>query len=88
MRDGRKRRVICLQTGLIYESMTDAAAAVPAAQLSGIQRVCKGERQTAGGMTWRYLDELLARSDKRKSLRQICDDELARIAISTMYRRA
>lgn len=91
---GRKRKVISLQDARIYESITAAAAAVPAARMECIVRCCARERSKAGGLTWRYLDELLdkyldglADSDCAP-LREICDRELAELAVNIIYRRA
>lgn len=88
---GRKRKVICLQNALIYDSITAASAAVPAARPDCIVRCCARDRNTAGGLTWRYLDELLdkylgglATSDKAP-LREICDRELAAMAMDIIY---
>ena len=88
---GRKRKVISLQDARIYESITAASAAVPAARPECIVRCCARERSMAGGLTWRYLDELLdkylaglADSDKAP-LREICDRELAGLAVNIIY---
>lgn len=88
---GRKRKVISLQDARIYGSITAAAAAVPAARPECIVRCCARERSTAGGLTWRYLDELLDKylgglidSDKAP-LREICDRELAAMALNIIY---
>lgn len=90
---GKRRQVICLQDARIYSSITAASAAVPAARPDCIVRCCRRDRDRAGGLTWRYLDELLEKylgrimdSDKAP-LREICDRELAEMAMNIIYKR-
>lgn len=88
---GKKRKVISLQNALIYDSITAASAAVPAARPECIVRCCARERSSAGGLTWRYLDELLDKyiggliDSEKAPLREICDRELAAMAIDIIY---
>lgn len=53
--DGHKKRVLCVETGIIYESRNAAAAAVGVSG-SGIGRAINGEQKTSGGYHWRYYD--------------------------------
>lgn len=50
------KRVICVETGVIYPSIRSAARAVNSDD-STIQRVCAGKRRnkTAAGFHWRYV---------------------------------
>ena len=50
-----KRRVICVETGVIYDSMREAAASVNTPR-SNIGSVCTGKTKTAGGYHWTYVD--------------------------------
>lgn len=81
---GKARKVICLQDGAVYESLA-AAAAAAGVDSAAIHRVCNRQRPFAAGLTWRYLDELLVPSTQNMSLRQICDRELAGMAIGIIY---
>ena len=51
--DKSKKAVICIETGIIYESV-QAAAMATHADNSGIVKVCKGKQKTAGGYHWEY----------------------------------
>lgn len=83
---GRKRAVICLQTCTIFDSLTEAAAAVKGARTDTICRTCYGERNHAGGVSWRFADEIIQRAaEEGKTIRQVCDAELARIAMRSVY---
>lgn len=50
-------KVLCLETGIIYDSM-HAAEKETGAKYKNISKVCKGEygRKTAGGYHWKYYD--------------------------------
>lgn len=52
--EGHKKKVICLETGIIYNSRNEAAKAVNVSG-SGIGRAINGEQKTSGGYHWRYL---------------------------------
>lgn len=52
----RKKPVICIETGVIYESATEAARQV-GAQQGKICMVCRGQRNKAGGYHWKYYNE-------------------------------
>lgn len=52
----RKRKVICLDNGKIFESIADAAEWAKINQ-RGIGMVCRGKMLTAGGYHWAYYKE-------------------------------
>lgn len=83
---GRKRPVIALQTCRVYDSLTEAAASVKGARTDTICRCCYEERNHAGGYSWRFADEIMQRAaEQGKTLRAVCDEELARIAMRSIY---
>lgn len=51
-----KKPVRCIETGIVYESVTDAANATGIFGTS-ISKVCKGKGETTGGYHWEYVDE-------------------------------
>lgn len=51
-----KREVLCVETGIIYNSIRDAAKDV-ATPASNIYSVCVGKTKTAGGYSWKYVKE-------------------------------
>lgn len=51
-----KKKVLCVETGNIYESVTTAAKEI-GVSLSLIVVVCKGKQKTAGGYHWKYIKE-------------------------------
>lgn len=54
-----KRRVVCLTTGQVFPSMTEAAAST-GAHLEKILACCKRQRKHAGGLRWAYAEEVSA----------------------------
>lgn len=50
------RRVICIQTGEIFESLNMAERAT-GVNHSKISMVCQGKRKSANGFTWKYVVE-------------------------------
>lgn len=52
----RMRKVICLETGKVYNSMTNASKETNIS-LANIQSVCLGKSKTAKGYHWRYYEE-------------------------------
>ena len=52
--ESNKKPVKCLTTGKIYDSLLDAELDTGVA-ISGISKCCKGQRQTAGKMKWKYI---------------------------------
>ncbi len=53
---GHNHPVICVDTGIRYKSLKDAAAATNGNR-QNIAKCCQGERKTAGGYHWRYIKE-------------------------------
>lgn len=53
----KRRKVICVETGQIYDSMTEAARCVPKTSESKISMCCSGKRNTCGGFHWKYASK-------------------------------
>lgn len=51
-----KKKYICVETGVIYNSVKEAANSINV-NCSGISKVCRGKQKTAGGYHWQYIDE-------------------------------
>ena len=49
------KKVICVETGIIYNSITEAAKAVNRS-IGNISNCCKGKRKTSAGFHWRYYN--------------------------------
>ena len=54
------RRVICINTGDIFDTVTQAADKYNTYPTT-VTKACKGKRKTAGEMTWQYYDEYLVK---------------------------
>lgn len=54
-REAKAKSVICLDTGNVYECITDCANDVVASR-SDIRKVCNGERMTCKGMRFRFIE--------------------------------
>lgn len=54
--EARKRKVLQVETGVVFESISAAAKAVGLVQGSGIVSCCTGKRKRAGGFHWEYID--------------------------------
>ena len=54
---GHYKPVVCVETGIIYESITHAAKRNKI-DSSSLSKVCKGLRETAGGYHWRYQKDV------------------------------
>ena len=52
----RAKRVICVETGEIFESTRDAALSIGVARET-IGQVCRGKREMTHGCHWRFADE-------------------------------
>lgn len=50
-----KRPVLCIELGIIYESTAQATRELGIHNFA-IRRVCYGDRKTAGGYHWKYVD--------------------------------
>ena len=55
--EARKRKVQCIETGIIYESASEAARQNLNTTQSKICMVCRGQRKTCGKLHWRYIDD-------------------------------
>lgn len=49
------KRVCCIETGIIYESLSEAARQT-GIDKSSISKCCCGKRKTAGGFHWEFVD--------------------------------
>lgn len=52
----KPKKILCVEAGVIYNSITDAANSV-GVDRSTISKVCRGKRKTTGGYHWQYIDE-------------------------------
>lgn len=48
------KHVLCVETGIIYDSAHEANRQTNA-NITNICKVCRGERNTAGGYHWKYV---------------------------------
>lgn len=55
-KNGKARRVLCVETGAIYGSVRDACRET-GVRFDSISRACRGVTCRAGGLHWRYADE-------------------------------
>lgn len=55
----RARAVRCIDTGEIYPAMREAAEQ-KGVELSSLIRCCKGQRRTAGGLRWEYVEGVVS----------------------------
>ena len=53
-RKATSKRVQCIETGTIYNSVKEASEKT-GVYFQSIQRVCRGERKTAGKLHWQYI---------------------------------
>lgn len=51
---GNRKKVQCIETGIIYTSFTDAEKRTGISH-SHISQCCQGKRKTSGGYHWRYI---------------------------------
>lgn len=51
-----KRKVICVETGIIYESLAEAARAHNLKNRGGIATACKDPEKTADGCHWKFIE--------------------------------
>lgn len=52
-----KRKVVCIETGIIYDSLTEAAKSINMASTTSVSNCLKGRCYTAGGYHWKYYEE-------------------------------
>ena len=55
----KARKVICLETKQVFDTLTEAASFCNLKSYSSISTVCRGINHTAGGYHWQYYDEYL-----------------------------
>ena len=53
--EASKKKVLCVEQNIIYDSIKEAAEAVGLSTGGDIGRVCSGKRKTAGGYHWQYV---------------------------------
>lgn len=51
------QRVVCLETGVVYESLATAAKAVGLKDGASLSACLRGKALTAGGFHWTFADE-------------------------------
>lgn len=51
-----RKKVICVETGIVYESAVDAAKAYGLYNGSHIAKCCNGKQKTAKGHHWKYYE--------------------------------
>ena len=51
------KKVQCVETGIIYNSLYSAAKAIKLTKGNSISLCCRGKQKTAGGYHWKYLDD-------------------------------
>lgn len=56
MKGGTYKPILCVETGVVYKSMSYAYR-ILGIQVSNLSKACNGERHTAGGYHWRYVNE-------------------------------
>lgn len=56
MHEKNKKRVMNIDTNVIYDSLSEAAIANNIKSISCISRCCKGERKTCNGQHWKFID--------------------------------
>lgn len=54
--NGLKRKIICIETGEIFESVTAASKAINKST-SDISKCCHETHRTSGGYHWKYIEE-------------------------------
>ena len=52
----KPKRVLCIETNVIYNSITEAANSI-GVDRSTISKVCRGIRKTVGKLHWKYIDD-------------------------------
>ncbi len=58
-KERRSRKVICITTGKVYNSIKEATEFHNISDKSGITKACQGKRNTCYGLKWMYYDEYL-----------------------------
>lgn len=68
--NANKKPVWCIETGQFFFSAKEAAAFL-GLQSDAVARVCRGERGTAGGLHFAYMNEPYRRVEKRPRSKQV-----------------
>ncbi|MBQ9479005.1 MAG: GIY-YIG nuclease family protein [Selenomonadaceae bacterium] len=68
--DRRFRAVLCTDTGVVYESVVAAAAAI-GINPGGIYSVCDGKSKTANGLHFEYVEPNSKRNINKEALRKL-----------------
>ncbi len=55
MAASKSKAVVCVETGIVYASVSEAAAAT-GLSISGVSRVCRGDRNSANGLRFKFTD--------------------------------
>lgn len=63
-----EKRVVCIETGIIYNNMVEAAKSINVKR-SCISSVCRGKQRTSGGYHWAYYDDYIKDPDKYNKLK-------------------
>ena len=56
--NARKKKVVCVETGIVYDSATDAARSLGIKEGNHITSCCRGKREMALGYHWKYKLEV------------------------------
>lgn len=51
-----EKRVMCIETGVIYNSITEAADSIGLHRTT-VGKVCRGKQKTAGKLHWKYIND-------------------------------
>lgn len=55
-REKQKKKVLCIETGEIFNGLKEAAQKCGLATNSGISSCCKGRQKSAGGYHWKFIE--------------------------------
>ena len=66
MSESRFKKVLCVETSVVYSSIKEAATAVGLSSGTHICLVCQNKRKTAGGYHWKYVEETNDEYDRRR----------------------
>lgn len=63
---GKSKRVLCVETGIIYDSTCEASRQTGIPQ-GNISRCCNGKHKTVGGFHWKYYTEDTEETEESES---------------------